>query len=370
MVEVKLLSPRGQASLTQQLMLLTPSARELDVEMNQRCPTLAIVIPCYDEEEVLPETAQRLKRLLDELVTDGCIASDSHVCFVDDGSRDRTWPLIAGLHEHGGGFGGIRLSRNRGHQNALLAGLLAVQGDVIISVDADLQDDLNAMRAMLAAAAGGADIVYGVRSARTTDTPMKRLTAHFYYHMLRWLNVEIVFDHAEFRLLTRRAIEALREFQEFNLFLRALIPQLGFSTSIVTYQRAERYAGTSKYPLRKMLSLAVEGVTSFSTRPLRIVTFLGCGTSLFALAMTAWALVTALIFRAAIPGWASTVIPIYLVCGVQLLSLGVIGEYVGKIYLETKRRPRFIIAETLNPLPLPAAHDPAMGALSVVAWTE
>lgn len=274
--------------------------------------------------------------------------ADSHVCFVDDGSTDRTWAAIQRLHEGSARFGGLRLSRNRGHQNALMAGLYNARGDVVVSVDADLQDDLEAMRAMLDAWGEGAEIVYGVRSARTTDTRGKRVTAQMYYRLLRRLGVEIVFDHADYRLMGRRAVEALREYGESNLFLRALIPQLGFGTRIVTYERAERFAGVSKYPLRKMLALAVEGVTSFSTRPLRLVTVLGVATSVFALALTVWALVVTLVFKAAVPGWASVVIPVYLVCGVQLLSLGVIGEYVGKIYLETKRRPRFHVAERLE----------------------
>jgi glycosyltransferase involved in cell wall biosynthesis len=312
-------------------------------------PVLAIVVPCFNEEAVLPETTRRLDALLGRLIQAGRIADGSHVCFVDDGSTDRTWQIIQDNQTVSRHFGGLQLSRNRGHQNALMAGLLAVQGDVIVSIDADLQDDLNAIDDMLRAHSDGAEIVYGVRSKRETDAFMKRMTAHLYYHLLQRLGVDIVFDHADFRLMSRNAIEALRQYQESNLFLRALVPQLGFQTAIVTYERAERFAGTSKYPLRKMLGLAIEGVTSFSTRPLRMVTILGCGMSALALLLTAWALFIALVMRAAVPGWASIVIPIYLVCGVQLLSLGIIGEYVGKIYLETKRRPRFIIARTVAP---------------------
>lgn len=318
--------------------------------MANSCPTLTIVVPCYNEEEVLPETARRLDGLLTELIDGNHIAADSHVCFVDDGSKDRTWTIIRALRESSGKFGGIRLSRNRGHQIALMTGLLAARGDIMISVDADLQDDLNAIKEMLRTAAAGADIVYGVRSARATDTMAKRLTAHFYYHLLRLLSVEIIFDHADFRLMTRRAVEALRQYEESNLFLRALIPLLGFKTSTVTYERAERWAGTSKYPIGKMLALALEGITSFSTKPLRLVTILGFAISLLAFICTIWALFAALVMKATIPGWASTVIPIYLVCGVQLLCVGVIGEYVGKIYLETKRRPRSHVMDTLQPL--------------------
>ncbi len=313
------------------------------------CPRLAVVVPCYNEEDVLPETARRLDALLGTLIEDGRIAADSHICFVDDGSRDRTWAVIRELRHGSSRCGGIKLSRNRGHQNALMAGLLSVPGDVVVSVDADLQDDLNAIDAMLAAAAAGSDIVYGMRSARPADSPMKRLTARAYYRLLHALGVEIVFDHADFRLMTRRAVEALREYEESNLFLRALIPQLGFDTAIVTYERAERFAGTSKYPIRKMLAFALEGITSFSTRPLRLVTLLGLVISLLALALTIWASFAALVLEITIPGWASTVIPIYLICGVQLFCVGIIGEYVGKIYLETKRRPRFHVASTLRP---------------------
>ena len=318
--------------------------------MNRQPPLLTIVVPCFNEAEVLPETARRLGSLLDGLIRDRRVAPGSHACFVDDGSTDRTWAVIRALRAASGRFGGLKLSRNRGHQAALMAGLLEARGDVVVSVDADLQDDLNAIHAMLHAQEGGADIVYGVRGARAADTAAKRISAHLYYRLLRWLKVEIVFDHADFRLMTRRVIEALRQYDETNLFLRALIPQLGFDVEIVTYERAGRFAGASKYPVGKMLALALEGVTSFSTRPLRIITALGCAMSVFALGLTVWALLAWLVFAATVPGWASTVIPIYLVCGVQLLSMGVIGEYVGKIYLETKRRPRYHIAETLAPI--------------------
>jgi glycosyltransferase involved in cell wall biosynthesis len=317
--------------------------------MTRSAPSLSIVVPCFNEALVLAETARRLETLLQNLARDGRIAAGSRVYFIDDGSTDQTWTIVCDLRAQSSWLGGIKLSRNRGHQNALMAGLLTAPGDLIVSVDADLQDDLDAIGAMLAEAAGGADIVCGVRSARTTDSAAKRLTAHAYYYLLRLLRVDIVFDHADFRLMSRRAVEALREYSETNLFLRALIPQLGYKTSIVTYARGERFAGESKYSVPKMFALAFEGLTSFSTTPLRLVTILGLLTSLFSLCITIWALVTALILHAAIPGWASTVIPIYLVCGVQLLSVGVLGEYVGKIYLETKRRPRFHIEEVCEP---------------------
>ena len=225
--------------------------------------------------------------------------------------------------------------------------MLQARGDVVISIDADLQDDLEAMAAMLEQHAAGADIVYGVRSSREVDSPAKRVSARMFYRMLAWLDVEVVYDHADYRLMSRRAVDALHEYAESNLFLRALMPLLGFTPAIVTYERAERFAGESKYPVRKMLSLALQGVTSFSTRPLRYVTMLGIAMSALSLMLTVWALVTAVV-GSTVPGWASTVVPIYLVCGVQLLSLGVIGEYVGKIYLETKRRPRYHLAAAVG----------------------
>ena len=323
-----------------------------------RSPTLTIIVPCYNEEDVLPETARRLDRLLADLIGSSRIAADSSVCLVDDGSKDSTWAVIEKLRETSGRFGGVKLSRNCGHQTALMTGLLAARGDILVTADADLQDDLNAIYEMLDATGAGADIVYGVRRERLHDTSMKRFTARFYYRLLQAMNVEIVFDHADYRLMTRRAVEALRQYQETNLFLRALIPLLGFNTTIVTYDRHERYAGVSKYSLPKMLALAIDGVTSFSTRPLRIATFAGLGISFFSVALALWALYTRLVLKTGVPGWASTVIPIYLISGVQLLCIGIMGEYIGKIYLETKRRPRSHIAVMLDPL-TPETLEPA-----------
>lgn len=319
-------------------------------QMTTLCPTLTIVVPCYNEEEVLPETSTRLDQLLTKLNDKGLIAVDSSVYFVDDGSSDRTWAIIQQLHESGTRFGGIKLSRNRGHQNALITGLLGAPGDVLITLDADLQDDPNAIYDMLhAATIGGADIVFGVRRTRARDTMIKRLTAHLYYRMLQLMKVDIIFDHADYRLMTRRVVEELRQYEETNLFLRALIPELGFKTSVVAYDRNERFAGTSKYSLSMMVRLAIEGVTSFSIRPLRIATVMGLCISISSILMAIWALYAKLVLKESIPGWASTVIPIYLISGVQLLSLGIIGEYIGKIYLETKRRPRAHVAEILGP---------------------
>lgn len=312
-------------------------------------PTLTVVVPCYNEEDVLPETSARLDALVARLTREGLVGTQSRIYFVDDGSRDRTWGLIQDLREKSDRFAGIRLSRNCGHQIALMTGILAVPGDVIVSIDADLQDDINSIELMLQHAASGSDIVYGVRSDRRSDRALKRLTARTYYSLLHHLSVEIVFDHADFRLLTRRAVEALRLYEESNLFLRAIIPRLGFRSTIVPYERAERFSGSSKYTIPKMVALAIEGVTSFSITPLRLVTVMGCGISFFAFLLTVWAILAATVFDATIPGWASTVVPIYLICGVQMLCVGIIGEYVGKIYLETKRRPRSHVAEVLAP---------------------
>lgn len=315
-------------------------------------PRLGVVVPCYNEQEVLPETVSRLEQLLDEMVCKGQIADDSRTWFVDDGSRDRTWALIEQYAARPGSRAcGIKLSRNRGHQIALLAGLMTAEGDVLISVDADLQDDLGVIPTMLERSSEGADIVYGVRSARETDTPFKRFTAEGYYRLLERLGVEIVFNHADYRLMSRRAIEALRQFPETNVFLRGLIPQLGFRTTTVEYARAERFAGESKYPLRKMVALAWQGVTSFSAAPLRAITTLGMLVSVLSLGMGAWALGVRLFTEATVPGWASIVIPLFLISGVQLLSLGVIGEYLAKVFMETKRRPLYFVDRLAKPVP-------------------
>ncbi len=302
---------------------------------------LSIVVPCYNEEEVLPETLSRLSKLMGELCDAGEISEDSEMVLVDDGSRDRTWALIAAGTQSCRWLRGIKLSRNRGHQQALLAGLMNARGDASISVDADLQDDLAAIPAMLKAHAAGAEVVYGIRKRRDADTFFKRVTAEGYYRLLALLGVEIVFNHADYRLLGRRALEALREYREVNLFLRGVIPQLGFNTAQIYYDRAERFAGESKYPLTKMLALAWQGVTSFSVAPLRMITGLGLLISLASFAITLWALAVRLLTDSSVPGWASTVVPIYLLGGIQLLCLGIIGEYVAKTYVETKRRPLF-----------------------------
>lgn len=308
---------------------------------------ISIVIPCYNEQAVLPETWVRLKKLLSNLQEEKTINSESKIVFVDDGSKDATWQLIEGYVTESHWASGIKLSRNRGHQNALLAGLLYAKGDAVISVDADLQDDIHAIKRMIEDFIAGKDIVYGVRKERDTDTLFKRLTAESYYRLLDTMGVEVIFNHADYRLLSRRAIEALREFREVNLFLRAIIPLLGFPSSIVYYQRKERFAGESKYPLKKMLALAWQGITSFSAVPLHMITILGFTIFLGSLSITLWAIAVRLFSDQAVPGWTSTVVPIYLMGGIQLLGIGVIGEYLAKTYMETKSRPPFIVEKQI-----------------------
>jgi len=308
-----------------------------------------IVIPCYNEMEVLPETAKRLKNKLKNLIADEKIAPDSRICFVNDGSKDATWDEIAKLHKEDAMFSGINLSRNKGHQNALLAGILTVKdrADAIISMDADLQDDIDAIDAMLEKFYNGFDIVYGVRSSRAKDSSFKRNSALAYYRFLSKLGVESVYNHADYRLLSRRAADALADFGEVNLFLRGLVPLLGFPSATVEYSRGERYAGESKYPLKKMLAFAIDGVTSFSIKPIRWVAYLGVLIFLVAIIAAIWFAVQYFCGKT-VPGWASTVVSIWVLGGLQLFSIGIIGEYIGKIYLETKKRPRFIVQDFLD----------------------
>jgi len=304
---------------------------------------LSIVVPCFNEEEALPIAAVSLQRLVDDLVTRGRIDASSQIIFVDDGSRDQTWQLIVELAGRSRLFQGIKLSCNCGHQNALLAGLFHSRGQAVITVDADLQDDLGAIEGMLDAYEQGHEIVYGVREDRRSDSGFKRYSAESYYRIMAAMGVKLVFNHADYRLMSRRAVDALRQFNEVNLFLRGVIPLLGFKSATVTYTRLPRVAGDSKYPLHKMLALAWQGVTSFSAVPLRIITALGFMVSLGSFAVSAWALWIRLVEGDAVPGWASTVLPIYLLGGIQLFCIGVIGEYLGKIYLEAKQRPRYLI---------------------------
>lgn len=316
--------------------------------MEIAAPVLSIVIPCYNEEEVLPETVSRLTELLQRDIANNKIASDSHILLVDDGSKDGTWHLISELGKENLHIKGLRLAHNRGHQFALLAGLENANGDAIVSIDADLQDDISVISTMIEAYKKGNDIVYGVRASRKTDTFFKRNTAQGYYWLLKKLGVDIVYNHADFRLMSRKTIEALKNYGEVNLFLRGIIPTLGFRTTQVTYTRSERFAGESKYPLKKMLALALEGVTSFSIAPLRLISGLGFAIFVISMMVSMWAVYTYLMTDDAIPGWTSSVLPMYLLGGVQLLSLGMIGEYVAKTYMETKRRPRYLIMTEVN----------------------
>ena len=309
---------------------------------------LAIVVPCYNEEEVLPETCARMTALLARLQGAGKIAAESRVYFVDDGSRDRTWSVITDFVRTNLPVIGVKLSRNRGHQNALLAGLLLAQGDAIVSIDADLQDDIEAIEEMLDLFLRGCDIVYGVRKRRPTDSLFKRLTAEGFYRLLSAMGAQTIFNHADYRLLSRRAIDALRGFREVNLYLRGIIPLIGFRSAIVEYERSRRYAGTSKYPLRKMVALGLDAITSFSVVPLRLISLLGLLVFAGSMAVTVWALWIALVTDKAIPGWASVVLPMYFLGGVQLLALGAIGEYLGKLYTETKSRPRFVVEQIVG----------------------
>ncbi|MDR5758778.1 glycosyltransferase family 2 protein [Caballeronia sp. LZ035] len=309
--------------------------------------TLNLIVPCYNEEEVITETCSRLLALLERLITASVVSDESRITFVDDGSRDRTWSIIETMHASNTRCRGIKLSRNRGHQNALLAGLLVAEGDVLVSLDADLQDDIEAIPRMLEEYRKGAEIVFGVRHKRASDTFFKRFTARNYYKMLKALGVDILPGHADFRLMSRKTLDALKEFQEVNLFLRGIIPLLGFRTAIVEYERAARFAGTSKYPLAKMLAFAFDGITSFSAVPLQWSTRIGALLALGSLCFGAWAAYARLFTNLAVPGWASTVVPMYFLGGIQLLFLGVIGGYISKTYAETKHRPRFIIERTI-----------------------
>jgi len=316
---------------------------------------LAVVVPCYNEEEVLPETASRMFALFDRLIAADKISPQSRVYFVDDGSRDRTWEIIQSLSQRGLPVVGIKLSRNRGHQNALLAGVFTAEGDAVVSIDADLQDDINAIETMVDRFSEGCDIVYGVRKRRETDTFLKRFTAESFYRLIAVLGAQTVFNHADYRLLSRRAIEALQEYREVNLFVRGIVPLIGYRSAVVQYDRDARFAGESKYPLRKMIALALDAVTSFSVVPLRFISLLGFMVFLFACIMSGYVLWIRLFTEIAVPGWASTTLPVYFLGGAQILCLGVIGEYLGKLYSEVKARPRFIIEDIARPPQIGAA---------------
>lgn len=311
-----------------------------------RKPMLYIVIPCYNEEAVLPVTAPMFREKLCSLVQAGKVGGDSRVLLVDDGSRDRTWQIISELARQDPVFKGIRLSRNRGHQNALLAGLMEAKDacDITISIDCDGQDDIDAMDRMVEEYLSGAEVVYGVRSRRDTDTFFKRTTAEGFYKVMKWMGADVVFNHADYRLVSARVLREFSGFREVNIFLRGMFPLVGFKSTCVYYERKERIAGESHYPLRKMLALAFDGITSLSIKPIRLITTLGAVISFVAFLLIVYALVS-YFTGDVVSGWASTLIATCFLGGIQMICLGVIGEYVGKIYLETKARPRYIIGE-------------------------
>ena len=315
----------------------------------ERGKILYLVVPCYNEEEVLPETSKRLREKMQSLIEKGKIAKDSKILFVNDGSKDRTWEMIEELHQKDAIYQGVKLSRNRGHQNALLGGLMTAKkyADMVISLDADLQDDIDAIDEFVEKYDKGCEIVYGVRSARKTDTFFKKCTAEGFYKLLHLMGGEVVFNHADYRLMSKRALEEMEKYQEVNLFLRGIVPMIGFQTDIVYYERHERLAGESKYPLKKMLALAIDGITSLSIKPIRLIVFLGMFIFVCSIAMLVYSLVQHFLGNTSI-GWTSLIVSIWAIGGLQLLAIGVIGEYIGKIYLETKARPKYIIEKELR----------------------
>jgi len=310
---------------------------------------LYLVIPCYNEQEVLPETSKRLLEKMTSLIDRGMISGESKIMFVNDGSRDRTWEMIENLHDSNPIYLGVKLSRNRGHQNALLGGLMTAKeyADMVISMDADLQDDIDVVDQFVEKYYEGCEIVYGVRSARDTDTFFKKYTAEGFYKIINMMGGEVIPNHADYRLMSRRALEELENYKEVNLFLRGIVPMIGFKTDVVTYERQKRFAGESKYPLKKMLALAVDGITSLSIKPIRFIVFLGMFIFVCSIAMLIYSLVQHFLGNTSI-GWTSLIVSIWAIGGLQLLAIGVIGEYIGKIYLETKERPKYIIERVLR----------------------
>ena len=309
---------------------------------------LYVVIPCYNEQEVLEETNKRLIEKFEQLISEKKISNDSRIMYVNDGSKDKTWDIIEKLHESSKYVTGIKLSRNRGHQNALLAGLMTAKeyADVVISMDADLQDDIGAVDAMIDKYMEGSDIVYGVRSSRKKDTFFKKFTAEGFYKIMKFMGVDIVFNHADYRLTSKRVLNELENYRETNLFLRGIFPLLGFKTDIVYYERAERFAGKSKYPVKKMLSFAWDGITSFTTRPLKMIRNLGLAIAFFSFIFLVY-VVIGYFTENPVSGWTTIIVLICLFSGIQIFCIGIIGEYLGKIYVETKQRPRFCIEEKL-----------------------
>lgn len=310
---------------------------------------LYLVIPCYNEEAVLPETARQLLEKMNSMFKRGMISRESRIMFVNDGSKDKTWEIIEELHRSNPIYSGVKLSRNKGHQNALLAGLMTAKekADMTISLDADLQDDVDVIDKMVEKYYEGNDVVYGVRSARKTDTFFKKFTAQGFYKIMQAMGVEIVYNHADYRLMSRRALEGLARFKEVNLFLRGIVPLIGYRSDVVTYERHERFAGESKYPLKKMLAFATDGITSFSIKPIRLITTFGILIFGISLLMLLYSLIVHFMGKT-VAGWTSMIISIWAIGGLQLLAIGVVGEYIGKIYLETKERPKYIIETVLD----------------------
>ena len=327
--------------------ILSDKRRQKKMEQGNRMqPRLYIIIPCYNEEKVLPITAPMFLKKIEQLTEMREISEDSRILFVNDGSKDDTWSLIKKLSVEDCHYIGISQSRNRGHQNAVLAGLMEAKdvADITISIDCDGQDDINAMDEMVQAYKNGAEVVYGVRSKRNTDTFFKRFTAESFYRLMNWMGAEVVFNHADYRLISSRVLQEFAEFKEVNIFLRGMVPLVGFNSTSVYYERHERIAGESHYPLKKMLALAFDGITSLSVKPIRLITGFGAGISILGFIAMIWA-ITMEIIGNTVTGWASMVCIVCFLGGIQLLSLGIIGEYIGKIYMETKARPRYIISE-------------------------
>lgn len=310
---------------------------------------LYIVVPCYNEEAVLPETQKELGNKLNDMISTGAISEESRIVFVDDGSKDRTWELIEKYHSENSKIGGVKLAHNRGHQFAVLAGLMTVKDlcDMAITMDADLQDDIDVVDKFVEKYKEGCEVVYGVRNSRATDTFFKKTTAEGFYKIMQAMGVDIVFNHADYRLMSKTVLDALSEYKEVNLFLRGIVPLIGYKSDIVEYARKERFAGESKYPLKKMLAFAIDGITSFSIKPIRMITTLGVGALGVSVLMILWFIIGA-VRGNTVSGWATIVVSIWLFGGLILLGLGVVGEYIGKIYMEAKGRPRFRVEKFLR----------------------
>ena len=317
--------------------------------MKNKKPILNLVIPCYNEEEALPLTKEQLDKKMEELIKNELINKNSKIVLVNDGSKDNTWNIISKIHKENNMYVGINLAKNKGHQNALLAGLMYAKdhSDISISMDADLQDDINVIDDMINKYNDGADIVYGVRSSRKKDTFFKKFTAEFFYKLMKFMGVEIIFNHADCRLMSKRALEGLSQYQEVNLFLRGIVPQIGYKTDIAYYERNERIAGDSKYPLKKMLTFAIDGITSFSIKPLRMISSIGFIILLLSIFVLCYSIIMKFLGNT-VSGWTFIVCSIWLIGGIQTLCLGIIGEYIGKIYNESKQRPRYIIENILD----------------------